>query len=309
MRPGPPDNHLGDLRRQLPTTLTSSIREFVARTPSTATLAGAAAALASLGAYAYWIEPFWLDVTRTTIDLPGLPPPLDGMVLAHLSDLHVTGPAGPGNAAAKAVAICNQVRPDAVVLTGDYVGKRPGIDAFFDLLAALRVRPAYAVFGNHDYRYGPTHRRRLAAKLPELGVTLLDNRAVSHERAGGRIWFVGVGDGHTSHDRLGDALRGLGEADRPRVLLTHYPDLLFELPPDTCDLALAGHSHGAQIALPFLAERALAGSDTVFRHGLYHVHGVPLYVSRGLGTSGYRVRLFARPELALITLRSTGRPG
>src|SRR5262249_36785993 len=76
MRPGPPHNPLGHLRRQFPTPLTSSVRGLVARTPATAALAGAAA-LASLSAYAYWIEPFWLDVTRTTIELPGLPPSLD----------------------------------------------------------------------------------------------------------------------------------------------------------------------------------------------------------------------------------------
>jgi predicted MPP superfamily phosphohydrolase len=74
------------------------------------------------------------------------------------------------------------------------------------------------------------------------------------------------------------------------------------------DLALAGHSHGAQIHLPIIASAALRNSDTVFGGGRHTVHGLPMYVTRGLGTSGHRVRFLARPELALVTLRSASNP-
>ena len=143
----------------------------------------------------------------------------------------------------------------------------------------------------------------------DVGVRLLDNRSAYVERGGHRLWLVGVGDGYTSHDRLDEALCELGDKDRPRVLLTHYPDLVVDLALARFDLVLAGHSHGAQVALPFFGKRALAHSDTRFAGGLYQVNGVPLYVSRGLGTSRYRVRLLARPELAVITIRSARSSG
>jgi predicted MPP superfamily phosphohydrolase len=117
-----------------------------------------------------------------------------------------------------------------------------------------------------------------------------------------------VGDGHTSHDRLSDALCGLTDQDRPRLLLTHYPDLLFEVAPRSFDLALAGHTHGAQVRLPYLTGLALRGSDTRFTSGLFEVNGIPLYVNRGLGTSTYRFRFGARPELTLLTLRAAPDP-
>jgi predicted MPP superfamily phosphohydrolase len=276
--------------------------------PVLASLGLATAALGSLAAYARWIEPSWLQVTRPEVDLSRLPPALDGLVIAQLSDLHVRGPDTAGDAALQAVAHCNQAQPDLVVLTGDYVGARGGTDAFAALLAELRPRPAFAVLGNHDYRFSPAHRRRLLKIFTDLEITLLDNRAAPFDRAGARLWLVGVGDAYTSHDRLGEAMATLRPTDRPRILLTHYPDVVRDLPPGEIDLALAGHTHGAQVHLPWLAQEALRRSDTSYCRGLFEVGGVPLYVNRGLGTSGYRIRLFARPELTLLTLRARCAP-
>lgn len=262
-----------------------------------------------LAGYSHLIEPFWLDVTRLSVTLCGLPPALDGVVIAQLSDFHLHRDASRDGAVARAVDVCNLARPDVVVLTGDYVGKRHAVACLGDALSKLKVRPAFAVFGNHDYRFGPKNRRLMESCFAELGVDLLDNRAAAFDRNGARLWFVGVGDGYTSHDRLAEAMRGLGENDRPRILLSHYPDLVEELPTDQFDLALAGHTHGAQVHLPLLARIALRRSDTAFDRGFYTVRGLPLYVNRGLGTSGRRLRLFSRPELTLLTLRSGGSYG
>ncbi|MGH2460478.1 MAG: metallophosphoesterase [Chloroflexota bacterium] len=267
---------------------------------------GMAAGVAGVVGYSHLIEPFWLEVTRREVALPTLPRPLDGLVVAQLSDFHLRPGAGPNDALDQAIRFCNQARPDLVVLTGDYLGERRGLAELPRALGQLQVRPAYAVLGNHDYRFGPKHRRAIEGYFSDAGIELLDNRTAVFERDRARLWIVGVGDGLTSHDRLEEATRGLGERDRPRILLTHYPDLLLDLPTENVDLALAGHSHGAQIHLPFLARFALQRSWTVFDRGFFDVAGVPLYVNRGLGTSGRQIRLFARPELTLLTLR-TGR--
>jgi predicted MPP superfamily phosphohydrolase len=267
--------------------------------------AGATVSLGALLVYGTAVEPFWLEVTRPTAWIPDLPDELEGFVLAHLSDLHVPPTLYRRSAVWQAIEACNSARPDVVVLTGDYALGRKSLKALAASLDAIQTRPAFAVLGNHDYRFGPTFRRGIANALRDANITLLDNRNARVERSGRALWLLGVGDGYTCHDQIEPACREPEEVGEPCVLLTHYPDLLLERLPVKIDLALAGHTHGAQVRLPIVAERALRRSETRFVAGWYSVGGTPLYVNRGLGTSGYRIRIRARPELALVTLRRT----
>jgi predicted MPP superfamily phosphohydrolase len=270
-----------------------------------ACLAATAGAIAS---YAYFVEPYWLQVTHPVVRIPGLPAEFDGFRIAQLSDFHLPPGASKREPVYRAVEECNRAQADIVVLTGDYLARRRALPNLKDVLGQLTARPAFAVFGNHDYRFGRIHRRSVVQAFQDAGITVLDNASTSISLGDARLWLVGVGDGHTSHDRLSDAMCGLADVDRPRLLLTHYPDLLFELPQRSFDLAMAGHTHGAQVRLPYLTGLALRGSDTRFTSGLFEVNGIPLYVNRGLGTSTYRLRFGARPELTILTLRATTQP-
>jgi uncharacterized protein len=282
----------------------SQILQLLRRSSSlVAAGAGLAAVAGGVAAYAVLYEPYWLEVTRRELALPNLPSALDGLVIAQLSDFHLGRTTDELNPVSLAIDACNEARPDVVVLTGDYTTGRNCLPTLEKTLGRLDGRPVFAVLGNHDYRFGRTYRKGLMATFERLGMTVLDNRSASIEHRGARLWFIGVGDGFTSHDRFGEAMLDLTENDRPRVLLTHYPDLVFDLPMEQIDLALAGHTHGAQIHLPLVTALALRHSDTIFTGGLYWPRGVPLYVNRGLGTSSYPIRLFARPEVALLTLR------
>jgi len=263
-----------------------------------------ALAAGGLTAYGFGIERSWLDVTRPSFLIPDLPIEFDGFVLAQLNDFHVGLTVSPNAAVRQAIASCNLQQPDAVVLTGDYASSRSGLATFESLLNNLETRPVYAVLGNHDYRFGPRHRQAIVNALQSRGMSVLDNRSEAITRHGRSLWLIGVGDGYSSHDRLDEATRTLNESDHPRILLTHYPDLLLQPLTTRIDLALAGHSHGAQIRLPFVTRRALRKSDTRFVSGIYRVRNIQLYVNRGLGTSGVPIRIRSRPEVALITLRS-----
>src|SRR5438105_14372744 len=235
----------------------------------------------AVGAYSYFVEPHWLEVTHPALVIPGLPGELAGFRIAHMSDFHLATAACGAATVVRAFDECNRAKPDVVVLTGDYTSSRRALEAFPDVLRCLTARPSLAVFGNHDYRFGRDNRRRLIRTFQDAGITLLDNASSTVSRGSAKVWFVGVGDGHTSHDRMDEAMQGLTDANRPRILLTHYPDLLSELPPSTFDLALAGHTHGAQVRLPLLTRWALRGSHTRFISGLFRVNGMSLYVNRG----------------------------
>lgn len=296
-------DHAGEPIRRV-----ASALRTLGRIPGLPFLALGAAATSAAALYSRFVEPRWLETSWEDLVLPGLPRTLDGLILAHLSDLHVSEAVRDGDAVAQAIHTCNGVRPDLAVITGDLVSRREAVGALADRLGQLTTRPVYVVFGNHEYRFGPSHRHQLTQALTDLGMTVLANQSTAYERRGGRLWIAGVDDGYTSHARLGRALADLAQTDRPRVLLSHYPDLAARPEAQDVDLVLSGHSHGGQINLPILIKRSLARADTAFAGGRYQIGHTTLYVSRGLGTSGYPVRLLARPQLVFFILRSMDVP-
>lgn len=264
---------------------------------------GLVAISAVLVVYAFVVEPGWLDVRRVEVSLPRLPAALDGLVIAHLSDLHV-GERMPADPLDRAIDACNDARPDLVVITGDITGHGYEIDEAVEALRPLRVRPAYAVLGNHDYYVGEGRPRALAKALQGLGIVTLRNEVSAYRTGGGRIWLVGLDDPSTGHDDLPRTLADLGPDDYPRVLLTHSPQTVLRLREDEVDLVLAGHTHGGQIYVPVLTTLLLLWAYSRFTHGLYWHGGTAVYVNRGLGSLGVRARFLRRPELTLLTLRS-----
>jgi predicted MPP superfamily phosphohydrolase len=90
------------------------------------------------------------------------------------------------------------------------------------------------------------------------------------------------------------------------LMLVHYPDFSWRLPPDRWALVLSGHAHGSQIRLPFIGHFARQHiASTRFSHGMYRINRTPVFVTTGVGTSGRPIRLLARPEVAVIRLRAT----
>jgi predicted MPP superfamily phosphohydrolase len=260
------------------------------------------------------IEPERVEVVRRSIYSDDLPPELDGLVICHISDLHIT--ADPRNSAAVADAI-RSVNADLYAITGDLVhGPRgvPALATWLDALAGV-IEPALAVFGNAE------HKRRvntgaLRQELQARGIRVLSNECAVYGLRDADLQIVGLDDPHSGHSR---AAAAFGSADPARwtLVLVHSPEGVLELDGRRADLVLAGHTHGGQILLPGLG---WISDNTHNRVGLisgyYGAEDLAvaaglsrgpraLYVSRGLGTSGWPLRFRCRPELPLLTLRRT----
>lgn len=112
------------------------------------------------GSYSYLWELRRLTVENIDVPLQGLPTRLDGFRLAQLSDIHYGPHLGDAELGA-VVNVVNELRPDLIVLTGDYVTvplygdkSRALRDAIpcAKVLGGLRARRGvFAVLGNHDY--------------------------------------------------------------------------------------------------------------------------------------------------------------
>jgi uncharacterized protein len=249
-----------------------------------------------------WVRRRWLRVVHVDIPIAGLSPELDGYRIAQISDLHIGNYDSKGRGLEWAARV-NRLEPDLVAVTGDLVttGTRFYEDVA-DVLGALRGKDGVFVsMGNHD-QWDPDLLTRL---IGERGPRVLRNALHVVRRGAAELAVAGIDDRMTGKDDLTATLDGRRERV-PTVLLSHYPDFFEDAADRGVELVLSGHTHGGQIAVPFMARRAsLSRLARQHAHGL-HVRGVSrLYVNAGIGTTGPPVRLGVPPEIAVLVLRRT----
>jgi uncharacterized protein len=262
-------------------------------------------ALGSLGlAAALWgqFEAGWVRLRILDVALPGLPPELDGLRIAHLSDFHLGFPSRGERAVQRAVRWAAERTPELTVITGDLLS-RPRAEP--RLRTLLEQMPgSFAVLGNHDFAASRDPFSK-SSPVSDLGsTTVLFDEARIVELRGRRVQIVGVDPrsyrrGTARPERLADP-----DADL-RILLCHFPNVIDRLRPGFFDLVLAGHLHGGQIVIPYGRGKVrLAHLRWTYAEGLYRRPGGVLHVSPGLGTTFVPFRFFARPEATELVLRS-----
>jgi predicted MPP superfamily phosphohydrolase len=245
--------------------------------------------------HAYFVEPYWIEVSRLAIRTPKLQHV--GFRIVQISDLHCDRT--PRNEE-RVVRIVNQLEPDIVVATGDYLNDASAVSLLRDTLGRLDAPLGkFAVTGNFEVRYWPG-----LDLLEGTGFRLLEHDKVSVVKDGERVNISGLGFG------LSDAYPSLldGVADEPfDVFLYHTPDLIEDIGGLGVDLYLCGHTHGGQVALPLYgALVTFSKFGKKYESGLYRCDGTMLYVNRGLGMEprpAPQVRFLARPEIAVFDIR------
>jgi predicted MPP superfamily phosphohydrolase len=257
--------------------------------------------------YARYVEPKTLTVQRAEIVSPYWR--ADPIRIGVITDTHVGGPHVTAARIENIVARMNAERPDIVVLLGDYAnGRSPasartpadraevekGIAAFAALKAPKGV---YAAIGNNDLLYGEGLVRVALAKAH---VTVLQNEIAPAPDAA--IDVAGIDVYGPGRARVAETI-AKAPPGASLIAIMHYPDSFADMPANVA-LALAGHSHCGQVGLPF-AEKFLNASDGsgTWRCHYYNTNGRNFYVSGGIGTSVLPMRLFAPPEINIITLR------
>ncbi|MFH1131369.1 MAG: metallophosphoesterase, partial [Pseudomonadota bacterium] len=247
------------------------------------------------------IEKIELNVT-----LKNFPVGVGPLRLAFLSDFHVGPSTGP-LVLQKAFQIVSDWEPDLILLGGDYVFF--SADYAQELATLLySCSPRFGIFagwGNHDWAAG---RMRISRLMSEANVRFLRNESIALSHPYDKIWIAVVDDASEGYLDTHAALRRV-EHDACMLLLSHNPDGIMRLGTDKKnkrpDLVLSGHTHGGQICLP-------GGQPIVmpcqlgrrFPGGLFETEWGRLYVSRGVGCGGVPFRLFAPPEVALLTLEA-----
>jgi uncharacterized protein len=258
-------------------------------------------------AYGIWSAERLPSITRRTLVFPDLPPALNGLRIAHLSDVH----AGIHMSEQKMKEIVQQTNAlgaDLIVQTGDMIDISQSyipdyVRAFRDLRAPLGV---VTCLGNHD-RY--TGEDAVIRGVKEAGQVFVKNGVHVIERGGAALALVGIDDPHAwraddpQDDDIAAALRLTPPAkDAFRILLAHRPGAFDGAAPHGIPLTLAGHIHGGQFYLPVIGWSP-GRLITKYVMGHFTQGSSQLYVSRGIGVVGVPLRVFVPPEIALFELR------
>ena len=281
-------------------------------------LAAGALGAAAIGGDAIALEPNRPRIVRKDFFLPRWPERLNGYTVALLSDFHFD-PYFSVHPLHAAIPMVNDLRPDLIALTGDFVSvpltenrksvnRKKAASAAEPCAALLRQMTAphglWAVMGNHDYE---TDQRHVTAALEAENIHVLANQSQAIERDGARIWLAGINDVFSKTADLHKTLRGVPDGEAV-VLLAHEPDFADAAARFPIDLQLSGHSHGGQVRVPLLPPLYLPPLAKKYVWGEYRVGPLNLYTNAGLGTVLVPIRLNCPPEITLLTLRSGEAP-
>ena len=267
--------------------------------------------------YGMFVEPrLILDVRRYEVALPGVDESWSGAEVAVFSDMQVGMWLANTGMMRRAVDRVVDAKPDAVLVAGDFVYSRDPpvtvtVDTVMELLAPLAESgiPTFAVLGNHDYHAGAVD--ELTSALEGQGIDVLRNEAVELPGAsddGSALHVVGLGAYRPGLTKPAEALKDV-PTEAPRVVFMHNPASFQKLPANSAPLAVAGHTHCGQIAIPgtppwsYLQLRA---EERVVIDGFapegFGAPGNTLFVNCGLGFSLLPIRINAAPQVVFFEL-------
>ncbi len=265
---------------------------------------------ATLGAavlYPTEISRHELTVERHELFLKRLPDTFRGMRIVQISDIHFEE----FNEAwfvRHVVDRVNALKPDMVLMTGDFVSDGPlplqygrvRANPCAEVLSHVQCPLRYASLGNHDAAVGDAI---VSDALESHGIPVLLNRFVPLERDGQRVWLAGTGSACAGECDPDSALpKAAIRAKETVLLMAHEPDVLPEMTRHGVDMMFSGHTHGGQIRFPFLPAMCLPPLGRNYVEGLFRMGGTQLYVNRGLGAVGIPARLNCPPEITEFTL-------
>jgi predicted MPP superfamily phosphohydrolase len=224
-----------------------------------------------------------------------------------ISDIHVAGPDMPPERLRRIIDKLNRLRPDLVLIAGDMVSEKRVATHIYTPkevvapLAGFKSRlGTVAALGNHDHWFDAI---AITRELRLRGIRVLENEAIEL----GPVVIGGVGDDFTGHADVRATYAAMGKlTQKPRILVTHSPDIVPALP-EPVGAVFAGHTHCGQISLPLIGPIShMSRYGNRFACGAIKDRGQAVFVASGLGTSILPMRFGAPPDVWLVTLRAPG---
>ncbi|MBP3953087.1 metallophosphoesterase [Bacillus suaedae] len=275
------------------------------------------------------VEPYFIDVNEEEATIENLPPEWEGKEVAVIGDMQVGMWMDNTNTISRISEDLAEMDPEAVLILGDFI-YHPGenaetnLDKVKEVLRPLTETdiPVFAILGNHDYAMTKkTDKPNMKAAnsviqaLEEMDITFLQNESVAlqlndAQEDGEPLYITGLGSEWPSNVDTEKALRDIPD-NAAKIMMMHNPETFSKVPADTAPLAVAGHTHGGQVRIPFTPESSyltFAKESEVHADGWiedYGEKGNQLYVNPGIGFSHLPMRIMAPPQITLFTLSSS----
>lgn len=257
------------------------------------------------------LEPYHLTVRRQTIETGKLSA---NIKIALMSDVHLR-PLKEGAYLEKVAQKVSKENPDLIFFAGDFLFY-DHVDSYEKDFRSFKkfseIAPAYAVLGNHDYGIGDSRHsliykdqhEKIIKLLERSGIKVLIDENLLLDLNGQKIQLVGFDEFWHWNKKPDQAFKDL-QPEGLRIGLSHNPDAAYLPESQKLDILLAGHTHGGQMRLPLVG--ALAEAETSFprvNYGQFVDNSKPkIFNTVGLGESGFPIRLFNPPEIAILNIR------
>lgn len=256
--------------------------------------------------YAYFIGTKGLIVKEIKITNKNIPNYFHGLKIAHISDVHYGRIINDKNIETIVKKI-NLLKPDIVVITGDLLDRDRELSeenkkTLIENLNKIEVTIGkYAIAGNHDYVYGINQWEKIIEE--SNFINLNDTYDLVYNNGITPILINGMSSNLQNKTTINEKLKEVQkilkeEKSKPiyNIMIMHEPDYIEKFEYEQFDLILAGHSHNGQIKIPLIGAIVTPVGAKKYYDEYYNLGKTDLYISSGLGTSGYDIRLFNKPS-------------
>jgi hypothetical protein len=250
-------------------------------------------------------DPKNIDLVEIDIELDGLGWNFHNFRILNLCDIHLGQWINP-KYLDELIDYVNTLNVDLITLTGDYFSYnfedyKKHLETSFKKITAREGK--FGVLGNHDHWMNAEEIRTI---FKSSDIVDLSNDVVTLQKDEDYLNICGVDSCTVCADDL-DKVIGKMRDNTPSILLAHEPDFARESSQtNKFDLQISGHSHGGQFIIPPFETTPFRGpNSTKYPVGLYKVGNMIQYTSKGLGTNSFRIRINCKPEITIITLKTT----
>lgn len=272
--------------------------------------------IVSLFSIIFFIFSIWQNnsIVLSTFDYSSneVPKEFNNFKIVQISDLHNKVF---GKEQSKLIEKIEDLSPDIIVITGDLIDRRKyNLENAMNFIdKAIKIAPIYYVSGNHEAwsrKYS-----EVKSELIHADVFVMDDERIELKRNDSIINILGLSDpafitssymDKTDTKVIEENLFNWSSLEGFKILLSHRPELFDLYSSNNMNLVFSGHAHGGQIRIPFVGGLIAPnqGFFPKYTSGSYTMNKTTMFVSRGLGNSLFPIRIFNRPEIISLTLKS-----